>query len=138
MNAQTDQFVAGVDGLQLTNSELDFFCPVCHDENLQVATFHGTQVCGCGKCNGFLVDSESFGVLIASLRASYRGPDDKPIMMNSQELNMTMNCPACYDSMYTHPYHGPGNVVINSCSGCKLNWLDQGEFAKIIRAPGRR
>ena len=126
------------DGIQFTGNELEFYCPVCDDQQLEVATLHGTQVCACKSCFGFLLDGESLGFLITGLRATYKGPDDKPVMINPRELDETMNCPACFQTMYTHPYHGPGNVVVNSCSGCQLNWLDQGEFAKIIRAPGRR
>ena len=32
----------------------------------------------------------------------------------------------------------PGNIVIDTCIGCKLAWLDHGELSKIVRAPGRR
>jgi Zn-finger nucleic acid-binding protein len=38
--------------------------------------------------------------------------------------------------MDTHYYAGPGNIVIDDCSGCRLNWLDYGELARIIHAPG--
>jgi hypothetical protein len=39
--------------------------------------------------------------------------------------------------METHPYFGPGNVVIDSCAGCELIWLDFGELKQIVAAPGR-
>lgn len=126
------------DGIKLTDKSLEFTCPVCPDANLVVAEFHGTQVCACSQCKGFLLDSESLGFLVTGLRANYKGPEDKPELIKTRELDERMNCPACYQYMYTHPYYGPGNVVINSCGECKLNWLDQGEFAKLIRSPGRR
>ena len=126
------------DGISLSGKELDFFCPVCFDQKLQVAELEGSQACACSACQGFLIDSISLGTLISVLRAQYQGADDKPIMLNSMELEKKFDCPACFQPMYTHPYHGPGNVVINSCSTCQLNWLDAGEFSKIIRAPGRR
>lgn len=126
------------DGISLTGKELDFFCPVCFDQHLQVATLKSSQVCACSCCLGFLIDSISLGSLIGILRAEYKGADDKPVMMDRTELESKFNCPACFDPMYTHPYHGPGNVVLNSCSQCQLNWLDAGELSKIVRAPGRR
>jgi Zn-finger nucleic acid-binding protein len=39
--------------------------------------------------------------------------------------------------MDVHPYYGPGNVVIDSCSACDLIWLDHGELTQITDAPGR-
>ena len=39
--------------------------------------------------------------------------------------------------METHPYYGPGNVIIDSCTGCDLVWLDFGELAQIADAPGK-
>jgi len=39
--------------------------------------------------------------------------------------------------MATHPYYGPGNVVIDSCGQCELIWLDFGELEQIVAAPGK-
>jgi Zn-finger nucleic acid-binding protein len=40
--------------------------------------------------------------------------------------------------MDTHYYAGPGNVVIDSCSRCCLNWFDYGELRRIASAPEHR
>ena len=40
--------------------------------------------------------------------------------------------------MEAHSYCGPGNVVIDSCESCSLNWLDHGELARIAQAPDDR
>ena len=39
--------------------------------------------------------------------------------------------------MSTHPYFGPGNVVIDNCEACELVWLDFGELKQIVNAPGK-
>jgi Zn-finger nucleic acid-binding protein len=39
--------------------------------------------------------------------------------------------------MATHPYLGPGNAVIDTCSACELIWLDYGELTQLVEAPGR-
>ena len=39
--------------------------------------------------------------------------------------------------MATHPYYGPGNVVLDSCGACDLVWLDFGELKQIVDAPGK-
>jgi Zn-finger nucleic acid-binding protein len=40
--------------------------------------------------------------------------------------------------MDTHPYGGPGNVIMDTCEHCSLNWLDYGELQRIVRAPDER
>ena len=39
--------------------------------------------------------------------------------------------------MQTHPYYGPGNIVIDTCEHCNTIWLDYGELAAAVNAPGR-
>ena len=39
--------------------------------------------------------------------------------------------------METHPYYGPGNIVIDACIQCHLLWLDPGELKQVLDAPGR-
>jgi len=36
--------------------------------------------------------------------------------------------------MDTHIYGGPGNIVIDNCPECRLNWLDHQELARITTA----
>jgi Zn-finger nucleic acid-binding protein len=38
--------------------------------------------------------------------------------------------------MSTHPYYGPGSVVIDTCQTCHVVWLDFGELRQIADAPG--
>jgi Zn-finger nucleic acid-binding protein len=38
--------------------------------------------------------------------------------------------------MSTHPYYGPGTIVIDNCDRCKVVWLDYGELARVVNAPG--
>jgi Zn-finger nucleic acid-binding protein len=37
--------------------------------------------------------------------------------------------------MIAHLYAGPGNVVIDSCEQCQVNWLDGGELRRIALSP---
>jgi hypothetical protein len=39
--------------------------------------------------------------------------------------------------MATHPYYGPGNVIIDTCEPCEVVWLDFGELKQIVAAPGK-
>lgn len=140
IGAMADSSVAAetLDGARWTGKSTEFCCPVCPEQNLEVATIAKTQTCCCRNCRGFLVDGHSLAGLIGMLRAEYQGADDQPQLMDQRALQENMTCPTCLKVMYTHAYHGPGNAVINSCSVCQLNWLDEGEFSSIIRAPGKR
>ena len=121
-----------------TGKKTGFNCPCCAIE-LEVGMMAGkVQVCFCENCRGYVIDNDTFGELARSLRDSYTGVDDKPKPINPNQLDVSQNCPACFGKMEAHPYYGPGSVVIDSCSHCKLAWLDHGELGRIIRAPGRR
>ncbi len=126
------------DGIKTTQTTTDFLCPICEESNLTVGEIAKSQVCFCKSCSGFVIDSESLGHLVRQLRADYQGRDDQPVPLDPKQFDKTTNCPACLSPMNTHPYYGPGNVVIDSCMHCKLTWLDHSELAKIKTAPGRR
>ncbi|MEZ5361359.1 MAG: hypothetical protein R2748_03195 [Bryobacterales bacterium] len=39
--------------------------------------------------------------------------------------------------MDVHPYHGPGNAIVDTCGDCLLVWLDHSELTVITTArPG--
>ena len=40
--------------------------------------------------------------------------------------------------MTSHHYGGPGNIVMDTCERCELNWLDPGELRRIALAPDSR
>lgn len=124
--------------LKLSGQSVGVICPKCK-ESLEFATLHGRwRVCLCKKCRGYVIDSGCLGVIVHELRANYRGEDASPVPLNPRELDEHRSCPACDQWMETHPYHGPGTAVINSCSACKVTWMDHQELASIIRAPGFR
>lgn len=125
------------DAIVPQNRQTGFHCPQCKTA-LNVGKIGTTEVCYCDSCRGFVIDSQSLGQLIATRRKAYRGPDDKPIAVNLRELDLHQSCPACFETMEPHHYCGPGNVILDTCRGCQLAWLDHGEISKIARAPGVR
>ncbi len=129
---------AAEDGLQPTGNMTKFQCCKC-SQPLELGKLRGMlDVCFCQSCRGYVIDSESLGEVIQQLRGSYEGEDDKPQPINPDDLDAGHPCPACLEPMDAHPYYGPGNVVIDTCRNCKLGWLDHGELATIVRAPGVR
>jgi Zn-finger nucleic acid-binding protein len=92
----------------------------------------------CEACMGVLVRDEIFAMLVRNRRAEYRGAASHPALLALELLQHRTSCPGCRCEMDVHPYYGPGNVVIDSCSRCGLIWLDCGEMMSIEQAPGLR
>lgn len=113
-------------------------CPKC-ELPLEFANLHERwKVCLCLNCRGYVIEKGAMAVIVHEKRANYRGQDATPVPLNPLELEEHRSCPACLETMETHPYFGPGTAVINSCQGCQVTWLDHGELAGIICAPGKR
>lgn len=124
----------GVRLLQDDPQALD--CPVCR-QRLAQASLDELPALYCRRCRGVLMQQSVFGKLIQQRRASAHGPGKPPPALNADELKRGINCPRCKKRMGTHPYLGPGNIVIDNCTNCQLVWLDPGELTAIEEAPGR-
>lgn len=125
-----------VDGVAAVGAESQFDCPVC-EKPLVSAAIDGHSVCYCPACRGFLAENDVFGHIVQQRRAERAAaiPDCKPFAPD--ELRRRVSCPRCERAMDTHPYHGGGNAVIDTCFSCRLVWLDAGELTVIVRYPAR-
>jgi hypothetical protein len=72
---------------------------------------------------------------VEDLRAHRETPAEIPHHPDPHELDRHIRCPQCHEEMDTHPYAGPGNVIIDNCERCEANWLDYGELRRIVQAP---
>ena len=111
-------------------------CPLCN-LHLRRAALDGDRIYACPNCRGLLIPLLVFGETVKRLRARAKGPGEKPRPINLQELDRHINCPSCHKWMETHPYYGPGNIIIDTCIACGFLWLDPGELKQVIGAPGR-
>jgi Zn-finger nucleic acid-binding protein len=114
----------------------DTCCPVC-DVNLELGSMERREVQFCERCRGILLRCADFSEIVQIRRARQAGTAT-PSPLDPQELRRHIQCPICHRSMETHPYCGPGAVVIDSCNRCAVLWVDHGEIAQIVKAPGRR
>lgn len=124
------------DGVVLLGETGDVLCPVCSTP-LVSASVADVRVLHCANCRGVLVEQEAFSVIVRLMRAQASGEPDPIRPVDRKELERDIACPHCGRTMETHPYYGPGNVVIDNCPRCALVWLDYGELAGIRDAPGR-
>jgi Zn-finger nucleic acid-binding protein len=109
-------------------------CPVC-SVPLVEASIDGHKVSYCTQCRGSLIPVPVFVSLLDELRARQGGAWHIARRPDPAQLRRQIHCPRCSRQMDTHFYGGPGNVVIDDCAACELNWLDKGELACIVRAP---
>jgi Zn-finger nucleic acid-binding protein len=124
------------DGIRLLDQASETLCPVC-EIPLVYGYIGNTQTLNCQKCKGILFDQDIFLLVINHLRANSTDPALVPPPVNLNELERAISCPDCGQRMSTHPYGGPGNLVVDNCIGCSLLWLDYKELERVIRAPGR-
>lgn len=124
------------DGVVSLGEMADVQCPVCSTV-LILASVADVRVLHCTTCKGVLAEQEAFSSIVKFIRAEASGPPDPPQRLNREELRREVHCPTCSRVMDTHPYYGPGNVVIDNCARCAVVWLDHGELAIIRDAPGR-
>ena len=132
-------FQSSVDGLKPTAEPSTLQCPDCPTGG---ALTHGLldeqKVEFCSDCLGVWLETEDFSKLVSDRRMAYTGPSDVPAPVNQDALKRRRECPECHAPMESHPYYGPGNVVVDSCGCCQKLWLDHGELTTIVRAAGRR
>lgn len=110
-------------------------CPICRVV-LAAGVMDGVEVLHCDRCHGVLTTHEKFADIVRRRRRAYKGERPTPAPIDPRELERDVGCPCCHARMETHPYYGPGNVVIDSCAACGRLWLDGGELGSIERAAG--
>jgi Zn-finger nucleic acid-binding protein len=121
------------DGVRVFAEASDQSCPVCAIK-LMHASLANVRILYCQQCHGMLIPMGAFMALVEELRAGEKG-ELIPQPPDPSELQRKLECPQCHQRMDTHFYAGPGNVVIDDCSQCLVNWLDHGELTRIVYAP---
>jgi len=121
-------------------NETGTMCPVC-SAALSTATLGGHPLLCCARCYGMLLAMDLFADIIDAVRLREpRRLRTAPPLRGSPN-DRIIRCPSCHTPMLAHLYAGPGNVVIDSCERCGVNWLDGGELRRIALSPdtvGRR
>lgn len=128
---------ASNEGVRLLGDNAEgLLCPHCRVPLQNVTLddrFRGYQ---CPGCQGFLFNRNTFRDTIDVRRALATTPPEAPRPLNPAELERQIDCPVCARRMSTHPYLGPGTIVIDTCNPCNLIWLDNGELKRVVNAPG--
>jgi Zn-finger nucleic acid-binding protein len=123
------------DGLRV-GTEHGHACPVCHTPMLRATLDDRESIEVCERCKGILMARRAFAVTIRGRRRAATTPSQTPVPTDPVELERHVACPQCATPMLTDWYYGPGNIVIDTCPGCDLVWLDAGELRRVVDAPG--
>ena len=125
---------ANQDGVRILGEQASMPCPVCTSP-LVHASIGDHRMIYCEHCRGMLISMDVFMAIVEDLRSRHENVADSMPPPDPRDLDRRIRCPQCQQWMDTHPYYGPGNVIIDDCERCSLNWLDYGELNRIVRAP---
>ena len=122
------------ESIQVLGEPASLDCPVCAVPLVHAAAA-GMRFLYCERCRGMLLPMSVFVALVKDFRTQLGAPSIVQRPADPRDLQRQLNCPCCHERMDTHPYCGPGNVIIDSCSKCQTDWLDHNELLRIVRAP---
>jgi len=117
-------------------SETPSACPICSTP-LSASRLEGYSLLCCARCFGMLIGMDHFAAVIDAMRALEERVFRIALPRRQNPSGRVIKCPSCAQPMLGHIYGGPGNVVIDSCERCQVNWLDSGELRRIAVAPDR-
>ena len=104
-------------------------CPLCAIP-LSTGRLSGFELLSCARCGGMLIEMKQFVSVIKAVRGAEPGFGPAAVLPRTQQPDeRRLSCPHCRQPMISHIYGGPGNVVIETCERCLVNWLDAGEVA---------
>jgi Zn-finger nucleic acid-binding protein len=109
-------------------------CPTCR-AGLHEARVEGWPLRVCLGCLGVLADMGTFESVADAIRFADGTSVHALPRRRQQPGDRQLGCPLCQRPMLSHHYGGPGNVVIDTCEPCRLNWLDAGEMRRIALSP---
>lgn len=124
------------DGIRVTDVIHGPTCPVCK-KPLMLGYVGKIRVTCCSQCRGILIDQFNFLTVIDYIRLRSNGIEELPPPVRMEDLKREILCPQCGRKMETHPYGGPGNIIIDNCPHCRLNWLDYMELHRVTHSPDR-
>jgi Zn-finger nucleic acid-binding protein len=125
------------DGVQVLERADSAPCPVCASPLAKALLDNVHAIQYCEQCRGVLLRRPVFSNVVNARRAFPAGAAVIPSPVDHRELQRRIICPQCRGQMDVHPYYGPGNIVIDTCSRCDVLWLDFGELKQVVDAPGK-
>jgi Zn-finger nucleic acid-binding protein len=111
-----------------------WLCPLC-SRPLSESRLDELPLLCCPGCFGMLIQMHWFAAVIDAARLHETRPVHTLPPRRQSPGDRSLQCPTCGETMIDQLYGGPGNVVIDTCERCGVNWLDPGELRRIATAP---
>lgn len=124
---------SSIDGVRVLDAS-DLNCPLC-GVKLSKARLLDYGLLYCQTCQGMLIQMDDLVPLTDDLRASRGAPAYVGRPPDPKDFDRRIACPQCHQTMDTHQYCGPGNIIMDTCEPCEVHWLDRGELRRIASAP---
>jgi len=122
------------DGVRVLGEPAGIHCPLCAVALIQ-SSIARERILYCERCRGMLIPMDEFPEIVRDMRSRREASIDAAHPPDWKDLDRRIRCPKCSATMDTHPYCGPGNIIIDTCERCSLNWLDYSELDRVVRAP---
>ncbi|MEZ5391674.1 MAG: hypothetical protein R2724_02085 [Bryobacterales bacterium] len=111
------------EGVKTLERPANLDCPVCATRLVE-GVIEDQPVEFCTKCRGILATTRSFFDIVTQRRMRAQPPFTPAEALDREALSRLIPCPSCHQTMDVHPYHGPGNAIVDTCGDCLLVWLD--------------
>ena len=102
-------------------------CPLCSQAAVEWSTRRAAAASAAPGCFGMLIQMRRFAAVIDGARRARNDVRSHARAASPvSRARGVCTCPACGQTMIDQVYGGPGNVVIDTCERCGVNWLDPG------------
>jgi len=101
-------------------------CPICRSRTSEAAT-DGIKVEHCADCHGLLLTDDTFDMYVRNRRTEFREAALQSVNLVDEQLTPNVHCPSCRRQMDVHPCYGPNFLIVDTCTGCGMVWLDCSE-----------
>lgn len=101
-------------------------CPGC-DQDLRFGKLSKMKVLHCAGCDGLLMTRGALRETIRRRRSQDTQPGLAPQAVVGTPFQRSAICPQCTRTLELHPYHGPGQALIEACDHCDLVWFEPAE-----------
>jgi Zn-finger nucleic acid-binding protein len=109
--------------IKLLRGSTDVECPGCSQE-LRLGKLSKSKVLHCTHCRGLLMTTGTLREMVRQQRSKQPRVGPAPQAVAGTAFRRSVACPQCTMLLELHPYHGPGQVMIESCGRCNLVWFD--------------
>lgn len=112
-------------------------CPTCN-ARLRAVSYEGQQIHTCDACGGEFLGPDELRQIVATTRMRFGAEWQKLVAgrtprfgVPAEEMERSLDCPACAKSMTPINYAGDTEVYIDRCGACGGVWLDRDELEKV-------